>query len=303
MLERRALALEAQAAIRVKRDRAAVEVWVRDPATNRSVLRQVFVPDGEVTSDAVVATRAVELLRATFLEIDVEMPTPAAPQAALGNGKVDEPEAKTPPAPTTTKPMPTTAVVVPARPMPRENARDVQRVVADAEPRFYLGAGLLGQASPGGLPTSGHLSVDFAWYATRRLFLALSIVPPGLAGSVERDEGTASVQMSMGVVELGVQIVPGPFSPTVGAGAGLVWLSTSGSANAPYEGRSDDAWGAVALGKVGARWRLSRTMVVDADTRVGRALPRRTVRFAEQQVAKWGGLVALFGLRAEVGFD
>lgn len=71
-LEQAAREAGAVAALRVRASRAGVEVWVMDRVTSKTVLREVVFTGGD--DEGLVAVRAVELLRASLLEVALPGP-------------------------------------------------------------------------------------------------------------------------------------------------------------------------------------------------------------------------------------
>lgn len=68
ILDLRAHARNAAAAIVCRQSAGVVEIWITDKVTNKSVLRRIRIPDDE-DAEAFVAISTVELLRASLLEI------------------------------------------------------------------------------------------------------------------------------------------------------------------------------------------------------------------------------------------
>src|ERR1035437_9780285 len=69
-LEENARSLGAIAAVRLVPSGGGVEVWIVDRVTGKTVLREIVRPEGPSgEADAMVAMRAVELLRASLLAI------------------------------------------------------------------------------------------------------------------------------------------------------------------------------------------------------------------------------------------
>jgi hypothetical protein len=79
-LEQAARNVGALAAIRIVPMAQSVQVWTVDPVSGQSVFRELLAPSGQKPSDASVALGAVELLRASLLELHPPE-APAAPKA------------------------------------------------------------------------------------------------------------------------------------------------------------------------------------------------------------------------------
>jgi len=85
-LEQTARNVGAIAAIRLVPMAQSVQVWTADPVTGQSVFREVVPPAGQKASDAAVALGAVELLRASLLELhppEAPAPPPKPPEPPL----------------------------------------------------------------------------------------------------------------------------------------------------------------------------------------------------------------------------
>jgi hypothetical protein len=81
---------EALAAIRTVEKNGAVEVWLRDRVTGKTVLREVVTANGAIDAREAVAIRAVELLRASLLETQ----TPGASPGEVPPSEVTDKLAK-----------------------------------------------------------------------------------------------------------------------------------------------------------------------------------------------------------------
>jgi hypothetical protein len=78
-LEQAARNVGAIAAIRLVPLAQSVQVWTADPVTGQFVFRELVPPAGQSPSDASVALGAVELLRASLLELHPPPPPPPPP--------------------------------------------------------------------------------------------------------------------------------------------------------------------------------------------------------------------------------
>jgi hypothetical protein len=75
-LEQTARNVGAIAAVRIVPMAQSVQVWTADPVTGQAVFRELLPPAGQKPSDAAVALGAVELLRASLLELHPPEPAP-----------------------------------------------------------------------------------------------------------------------------------------------------------------------------------------------------------------------------------
>lgn len=289
----------ADAAVRVATSRRAVEVWVTDPERNRTAARSVVLSGSGVT-DAVLAVRVVELLRAAFLEIHVEMPTlPAASSAPASSSAAPSASSSAPPVPAS----PSASASAPAPP-PSSASPIVPPPGAPAVPparplRAALGVG--GSTSPGGPSADVHL-VAAVSYRTARWELGALGVSPGALGRVDDGEDRASFRAAALALE-GARVLGGPTTEArVGAGAGAVRVVTTGETSASFSASSDGAWLAWVFARVGLAHRLGERVLVDLDLRIGPTLPQAEVRFGSRTVGTWGRPLVVPSVLVEVPF-
>lgn len=311
-LAERAGRVGANAAIRVPRSRKAVEIWVADPEGDASVLKEVVItqerPKKGGADDAVIATRAVELLRASFLEIHLEMPQPAPPEppppeaadaGADAGSSADASDAAAPAPPPRATPTPTaTQRTVPAT--PNDSSRQPLPLSDGSELRL-VGA-VAGSASPGGVPADGHLALGLTLDFSQHLAASGLLLTPSIFSEVSGSEGSAAVHMSLGLLELawtgGARL-----EPVLGAGAGVAWLITSGDAAAGFQAQSDASLVPMGVLRAGLAWQLSDTLRAALDGRVGATASRVRVRFDSREVAEWGRPLVLLSAGIEVRLD
>ncbi len=297
----RAKAAKVSAALRVTRARDGVEVWVTDDVGGKTALRETVIASGpEGGSDGVIAVRAVELLRATFLEIDIELPQPELdppPLPSLGE-EPETPEQRRPeqerqkPAPSEpTKPALEKPEASAARSDPERDALSPMDGETLQPRRWRLALGAAPAFSPGGVPAQVLVIVEGAYRtSTRSSFGAaggFTVSPSTVSGA----EGTADVRTAFAVTEISWSPLAesAAVRPWLGAGFGFVRLATRGTAREPFEGGSDKTMAALAVGRVG----VSATpfvswLFVGFDARVGIAAPEPAVMFADKTRARWG---------------
>lgn len=256
----------AAAALRVLRSTNGVEVWVVDRVTGKTVLREIVLPGGE--DHELVAVRAVELLRASLLEVD-------AGHAPRGE-----------------------VAVTP----------EVRALVADPpqEPaRWFLGlqGGL--QVSVGGLDPSGLLALSASFRPHDYLEAELTLMAPILPSQLSAAEGTMSSVISAAALG-GRAFVAHPSSVWNfygGPALGFVWLHLEGTAQPPYRGVSDDILSPALFLRTGAYVSASRAIRFVLDTDLAIALQRPQIRFGGREVAAWGRPAFVGAVGVEVGLD
>lgn len=245
----------------------AVDVRVLDRLSDKLVARRISLGPG--AGPGIVAIRAVELLRASLLEISV-----------------DPPPAAQPPPP------------VPA---------DVRRwigPVADGAPRaplagFGLGAGIvfLGGAdlvtrpavAPGLRVSYGLASVPFV--------ARLTVVGPSTAQESRTVAGRASLQQALALVDLAwMRPLGARWAVLASVGGGGYRLRSAGNATAPYRGVVDTATTALGDAGLGLGLRLGRRALLLAEAHLYVLFPQVTVRLADVPATTYGRPSALAAL-------
>jgi hypothetical protein len=266
------------ATVRLQRTASgAIEVWVSDQLTAKTVVRRIGNRPRD-RAPRVIAIRALELLRASLLEI--ESPPPAPPD--------DVPAAPLPPPPPPDVVAWVRAESPPAR-APAETA------VTSPPPPFVehvaigAGAALLGSfdgLGPAVLPT-----VD-VWIALHpRLAARLTLAGPGFHGGLENGAGTALVRQELAKAELvWMPSVGGPawLAPMLSVGAGPYHLHVRGTATLPFRAASDDVWAALFDAGVGLAGRMSARAAIVVDAHAIVTTPRAAVAIGGTQVASAG---------------
>jgi hypothetical protein len=258
-LEALAMTSGAVAAIRVQPlAEGGVEMTVLDRATGKTVhrdLRRVVAADP--AGEELIATRTVELLRASLLELNSDHPsrgdTPAsAPVVALAL---------------------------------HEQERGLRR----RSGAIFVSAGSAVLLMPDFRP-SWQLALRAAWSSAGGLGLSAELFSPLSAARFSEPEG--SVEARATSYRLGASWALGsseaPISGAVGAGWSLTTLSARGSASAPYVGAQDDFVVWAPWLSLGGRVRLADHFALWAQSSGSLALPRATLRVAERAAADFG---------------
>jgi hypothetical protein len=212
---------------------AFADVWISDRVTGKTVVRRLEVGAGP-NATAILAIRALELLRASLLEIAVKGPPSQAS-------------------------------------MPAPN--DVVKWAAPALPSAPAGAVLRGSAlSIGALALHGLRGIGLAvgptaafsygagpWFG--RFTLAGPLVGPELIASA----GHAAVRQELAEVAVGWALEPKPFAVRIWVGAGGFDLHTEGSATGPYRGISGGVGSFLWTAGVGGLARIGARVALEAD--------------------------------------
>jgi hypothetical protein len=240
---------------------AGVEVWVMDPATTKTIFREVLLGlyDPRENPD-VIALRVVETLRANLMEVERTHPIAAT---------VEQP--------------PQEIDLAPRHPS-----------------RFMLAMGGGVGYSPGGVAATGHVGMSFQWWATPRLGLSLDGLVTPEPAKLRGSEGVASLAWYW-VGPSGAVYLTDPTAPfRLRAGAG-VWLSvmTINSEPAPsYFTRQLVTMSAIPHMDLAPIVALSPRLTFAIGASLGIDAPSTAIQFGPRRIAEWGrplllGLAAL----------
>lgn len=228
-------------------------VWITDRVTGKTLFRRVHVDPRTRDATAVFAIRAVELLRASLLELNDQ----------------HRPRGEVPPTPALEK------WVKPP----------VSHAVAR---RGEVRAGAAVLAGPGGLPPGVAPALAFSWRATASWSGAVEFRGPAI-GTLRRQVGSATLDQELLSAEARFEPWPARrLAPFVAAGLGVYHLGAHGSANPPYQGANGHAWSAAVLGGVGLCWIVFGPMLFSLELDAAYLAPRVGVRFAGKTVAAGG---------------
>lgn len=196
-----ARSLGAVAAFRVLVSSGTVEVWIADRVTGKVVLREILAQgDGTRVNERVVVAQAIELLRASLMEIE-------APH--VSRGEVPAPQA---------------LAQVSGFPVERE--------------RFWLSLAPTAMWSPGGPGPSLGGSLGLGLRAWRFLGVAVDAGSAVMPSRLTRPSGTAEITTRwLGADVLALRPPgAGPWRPRAGLGAVAVFTALRGLAVAPRQG-------------------------------------------------------------------
>jgi len=269
VLERAASGGDVEAVVAILTDAAAdaIELWVIDRVTGKTVIRSVPHEPESARSAEVLSIRALELLRASFLEI------------ALGASRAAPSE---PPPP----------------PPPVEVARMTQVALDTRLPKTWaieVGGCLLGSFE--GLPLSLAPMLRFERQWSERVVGRLTLAGLGTRARVDQTGGTraapqqltASVAQDFGLIEVGLKLRPAhSLRPFISLGAGGLHVVSDGQAPFPYLGMSNTLWTIIADAGVGARVALRSRFEVALEVHAQMARRFPVVQFVGDPVARGG---------------
>lgn len=258
------------AAVQVVPAKAGVEVWIADRVTGKTLLRELVVAPGDALDD-VVALQAVELLRASLVELRF---------SSHPRGDV--------------RPTATVAHIAPQLVPPAPEIRNFL---------LQLGPGVA--TSPGGLGGTAHAFLGLRWRANRAFgFDVWSLVP--VTHTVAQD-GASSADVWPWI--FGVDVSTWLFEQNAGwqlsaaGGIAVSHLAIDGHAEAPLASRADPLTIALPFARFSWARRLGTRFGIELDGFVGVASPRPVIHFAGREVAHWGRPLLFSTLSFEIALD
>ena len=273
-LENVARRVGAFAAIRIVPVESEVEVWVADRVTGKTVVREVLHGSGSAARDDTIALGAVELLRASLLEV-------TASYELNARGEV-------PPPPVVVRKLTPTPTLAPPRPKPRPVVA-IGLVPAAALEFDRIGPGV-----------SAVLLVRYLW--SKALGMEALGLLPVLHGVVnEKGQGRASVAQSAAGLGLTYSWHERNATALFGLGMMAAQLEVVGTEARPGLDTSQDSLvlGAPYL-RIGAGLRVFDAVRIRIDASVSYALRPVPIVFVRDEVASWGRPTLLVGLGPEL---
>lgn len=244
--------LDVVAAVLVDTRADGVDLWVVDRVTGKTSIRRVRAEGAEgVDAARITAVRAIDLLRASFREIEVD-PKP--------------PEAEVAPTPV------------------------VRRVAQPKPPRFVLAVGPAMSGSPGGLGAMAHGVLAFEFWPRDRIGLGVRGWAPFAGVRTRASEGSATMLVGWLGVGPRVRLTKPDrtVGVAIGAHVGAVFAAMRGEATAPFLGRRDLVVGAMLELDAALSIAVHPRLRIWVDGTIGAAVPRVGIRIAGQRVATWG---------------
>ncbi len=238
-------------------DPSTAELWVIDRVTGKTVVRRVSAPAAEPARVAeILAVRAVELLRASFLELAIAPPTEAA--------------APTPAAPAV--------------------ERWATAPLEERDWTWAIEAGGGTAAAPGG-PWNAFLPVARLEHAFgRRACVRVGFAGLGTADRVSAPNGSADLTQTVLLAEMLFRFRRGRrLQPLISAGAGALRLAVDAHETAPYQSVGGTRWGAAGDIGLGLRVPLRRgRFEIGAEVHALLAQPYPTAQYFGQEIARAG---------------
>jgi hypothetical protein len=286
---------------------AAADVWVADRLSKKTVVRRI--EQAELESEApprALAIRAVELLRASLLEVEAD-PSAKLPDDVSRWMRSAEPQPAPPPAPHPATPPPApigSAVVAPPVPpptfqrpaalVPGPRTEVAPEAAPETEPYRLFGHATVTVAP--GLLVGGLVDVAFVPTLRASAPLPLGFMVRGtLAGTVLENElvgvaGSASVRQDLVLFEVAhaFRDEEAIFVPLISLGVGAYHFGVRGRANAPYESLGEDSWSFSMSAGGGLALRVADPLAIVLETDLLLALPRVSVQIGPEMLGPHG---------------
>jgi len=242
------------------------ELCVVRRSGERVAIRRAVVVEEPARMPEILSAHTLELMRATALELSIEIQR----------------------APHERQPPPTPPIDTPAAPSPESSA-----VAVD------VGMGILrsiGGPPPAVMPT-GRIRLRLTtWLNTR-----VSVLGLGSRPRVETTYGSATLAQSLVLFELAAVFRGGKrVRPIVGLGAGALNVSVMGAGASPYESREPQRWSAAFDAGVGASLAIHRNVALATEMHALLAAPHPFVRFLDMTAGTIGYPSLLLTLTLQV---
>lgn len=235
----------------------SAELWVIDRVTGKTVVRRVSTEPGSARAAEVLSIRALELLRASFLEV------------ALAAGRAPK--------------------VIPQAP-PVEVTRWTNAALDDrwrATWAIEVGGCVLGSLeglTPSLVPIA-RLQRRFGDHFLARITLA----GLGTPSRLQTPSGTVDVSQQFGLFEGALRWrVDKWIQPVLSVGAGALHVSATGQFSFPIEGRTNASWALVGDAGIGVRVPIRGRFEVAVEGHAQVARPYPMIRFFDEVVARAG---------------
>lgn len=256
---------------------ALADIWISDHVTGKTVVRRLRVGRSP-NAAAVLAIRALELLRASLLEV-------AVPQKKVDTEPHGEPGEA------------------------REAPADVLKWVEPSlSPRplapfggTSLGVGATGLASFDGVGPAIGPTLRLSQGVLGDWFARLDVAGPLVGPDVSRAEGSASVRQEFAAAEMGYRSGGRPVGAIAWGGVGAFDLHTTGAAGSGYRSRSEGVVSFLSTAGVGGYAELGARVAFVGELSVVSLVPQPVVVIAGRSAGKAGAPSLAISLGVTVG--
>lgn len=234
------------------------ELCVFSRTNERTAVRRAVVVEVPEKMPEVLASRALELLRATALELSVE-----GPKAAVSTGQ--------------------------AQPLPNGPRVATPAPIAETSPFFSVDTGLVAIQSLRGPPPALAPILRLGFRVAPWLAVRTSVAGWGTRPRVETTYGSASVSQSFLLLELATRFTDrGVLRPLATLGGGVFHVGVSGAGVPPYVGQDSERWSASVDAGVGLALAFRTHAAVVAELHCLVASPHPSIRFVDSVPATMG---------------
>jgi hypothetical protein len=233
---------------------------VRRAARRTAVRRATVVVDDPERIPEALAARALELLRATALELSIEV---------AGAARAQEP------------PQPRTEAAIRPSVVPPAPPAEAAIVTVD------MGIGMWNsvEGPPPAVAPVGRIGLRLLEWAWARV----SVAGLGSRPRVDTSYGSAALSQTMALFEGAAIFRRGKrIRPTLSVGAGVLHVAVVGTGAAPYEGREPQQWSAAFDGGVGVAFTVGSRTALVTEVHALVASPHPVVRFVDTHAATIG---------------
>jgi hypothetical protein len=263
------------AAVRIVPSGNEAEVWVMDRVTGKTLVREVVSGKDAGTFDDAISLGAVELLRASLLEVSGttelkgDVPAPVAVKALL---------------PPPRKPSPTIA--------PAPETSPAAYLVVAIEPAVDFGVERL--------TTGSSLELDLKVVSVNGWGAELVGRSPFSGQKVHKDAGTAEIRSQ----QFGILGCYAPqnskLSPTISLGFFAANVTASGQTESTLRTQEQRRLRLLPVTRVGLGWKILPSVTVRTDATLGYALTPLEIRIAGHDAANYGRPIVALALGFEL---
>lgn len=253
----------ASAAIEIVIGEQRIDLWVADGNTGKTLNRRLdLIVDPAQDDPRTVAISAVELLRASRLELGDPVGDAGSPPSDEPSEQADESE-------------------LPPRDVPRPPPASVGSISL---------APMVG-GSPGGFGVTTHVELAGRWAPLERFALRFSLWIPTLGNSIAVNNGYVRMFVGMAFIEPQLRLPGGAkwFHPELGLGLGGAVVGFEGNASGGLRSATEVLGGFTGYGHVGFGFAVVPRLWIRVDGYLGVLQPRPEVKSSLNEVeATWG---------------
>lgn len=272
---------------------AAADVWVADRLSKKTVVRRLESAD----QASAMAIRAIELLRASLLEVEAD-PEAKLPEDVARWMREDDVQPQPQPQ---VQPQPQPVPLMPPAPLPRvlvppPSLQRPPAFVAPATPERAVGYDSATVSVAPGLLVGALIDVAFvptiraSVPLPRSFFVRATMLGTVIDNTLEAEAGTARVRQDLMLAEVGRGFGDADdlFVPLLSLGVGAYHLGARGHAEPPFDSLGGDVWSFAMTAGGGITLRLADPLALILEAHMVIVLPRANVRIGEETLGPHG---------------